>query len=54
MQTKKELVQEETVSGDIAPFTKPVDSKVDKRPSFKEFFKKKKTEDDGAIKNQDD
>lgn len=47
-------LQEETMSGDIAPFTKPVDSKIEKRPSFKEFMKKKKDSSEPAIKNQDD
>lgn len=55
MSIEKNNIQEETTSGDVAPFTKPVDSKIDKRPSFKDFFKKKKKEDDdNAIKNQDD
>lgn len=55
MSIEKNIIQEETTSGDVAPFTKPVDTKVDKRPSFKDFFKKKKKEDeDSAIKNQDD
>ena len=34
------MINEETVSGDIAPVEKPLDKKVDKRPSFKEFFHK--------------
>ena len=54
MSIEKNIIQEETTSGDVAPFTKPVDTKVDKRPSFKDFFKKKKEDEDSAIKNQDD
>lgn len=50
--TLKKIMSEETVSGDIAPFTKPINTKVEKRPSFKEFVNKKKT--DKTIKNEDE
>lgn len=54
--TLKEVINEETVSGDIAPFTKPVDSEIDKRPSFKEFMKKKKkdTKEEDVLQKQQD
>lgn len=54
--TLKDVINEETVSGDIAPFTKPLDDKIDKRPSFKEFMKKKKedTKEEDVLQKQQD
>ena len=53
------MIKEETCSGDVQGFTKPIDSKIDKRPSFKEFLsinnkKKHKRKGKNVLQKQKD
>jgi hypothetical protein len=53
------MINEETATGDVQGFTKPLDN-IDKRPTFKDFFKRyinkkdKKRKDVNVLQKQKD